>query len=63
LAAVKKWEKWGFIDVEGNEVIPFLYDFVGHFHRGVSEVVRGKNMFFINHRGDRVDEPNVKKLG
>lgn len=63
LAGVKKWEKWGFIDIEGNEVIPFLYDFVGHFHRGVAEVVRGRNMFYINHRGDRVDEPEFKKLG
>jgi tetratricopeptide (TPR) repeat protein len=63
LAGVKKWEKWGFIDVEGNEVIPFVYEFVGHFNRGVAEVVRGKNMFHINHRGDRVDEPTFKQLG
>lgn len=63
LAGVKKWEKWGFIDVEGNEVIPFVYDFVGHFKKGVAEVVRGRDMYFINHRGDRVSEPDFKKLG
>ena len=63
LAGVKKWEKWGFIDVEGNEVIPFIYDFVGHFKMGVAEVVKGKDMYYINHRGDRVAEPEFKKLG
>ncbi len=62
LAGVKKWEKWGFIDVEGNEIIPFLYDFVGHFHLGVAEVVRGKEMYFINHRGDRVEGPKVREI-
>ena len=63
LAGVKKWEKWGFIDVEGNEVIPFVYDFVGHFRNGVSEVSVKREMFYINHRGERVPEPEVKKLG
>jgi len=63
LAGVKKWEKWGFIDIEGNEVIPFIYDFVGHFRNGVAEVSQKREMFYINHRGERVPEPEVKKLG
>ena len=63
LAAVKKWEKWGFIDIEGNEIIPFIYDFVGHFINGVSEVAAQRTMYHINHRGERVPEPEVKKLG
>jgi hypothetical protein len=62
LAGVKKWEKWGFIDIEGNEIIPFEYDFVGHFRNGAAEVVRNKQMYFINHRGERIAEPEVRKL-
>lgn len=62
LAAVKKWDKWGFIDVEGNEVIPFVYDFVGHFRNGRTEVWQAKENFFINHLGERVDESGKKLL-
>lgn len=47
LAAVKKGGLWGFIDVEGNVVIPFAYDFVSHFERGVSEVYREGKKFQI----------------
>lgn len=55
LAGVRKWEKWGFIDIEGSEIIPFRYDFVGHFKNGLAEVIQDGQTFQINHRGDRVD--------
>lgn len=54
LAGVKKWEKWGFIDIEGNEIIPFQYDFVGHFKDGMAEVIAGNETFMINHTGKRL---------
>lgn len=62
LAGVKKWERWGFIDIEGNEIIPFQYTFVGHFRNGVAEVVKDKEMFYINHRGERIPDAEVKHL-
>ncbi|MCH2045095.1 MAG: WG repeat-containing protein [Saprospiraceae bacterium] len=55
LAGVKKWDKWGFIDIEGNEIIPFVYDFAGNFRDGVAEVIQHNTIFYINHRGERVD--------
>ena len=60
LAAVKKWDKWGFIDIEGNEIIAFEYDFAGHFRGGVVEVTQNKETFFINHLGERVDTDEAK---
>lgn len=30
--------KWGFIDVHGNTMIPFLYDYVGAFSEGLASV-------------------------
>ncbi len=62
LAGVKKWDKWGFIDIEGNEVIPFEYDFVGHFRNGVVEVIQGNETFYINHLGERIEEDLNKHL-
>lgn len=60
LAGVKKWEKWGFIDIEGNEIIPFEYQYVEHFDNGVAEVIKDNEVFFINHKGQRVDLQNIK---
>jgi hypothetical protein len=54
LAGVKKWEKWGFIDIEGNEIIPFEYDFVTHFKEGKAEVYKGTEHYFINHKNQKV---------
>jgi hypothetical protein len=62
LAGVKKWDKWGFIDIEGNEVISFVYDFVGHFRNGVVEVIQDHETFYINHLGERVEEEDALRL-
>ncbi|MCP4443311.1 MAG: WG repeat-containing protein [Aureispira sp.] len=60
LAGVKKWDKWGFIDIEGNEIIPFEYEFVEHFNNGVAEVIKDKEVFYINHKGQRVDIQTIR---
>lgn len=62
LAAVKKWDKWGFIDIEGNEIIPFEYDFAGHFKNGIVEVVQGNKTLYINHKGEPVDAKDAQRL-
>lgn len=54
LAGVKKWDKWGFIDIEGNEIIPFLYSYVSHFQNGIAQVILNQESFCINHRGQRI---------
>lgn len=57
LAGVKKWDRWGFIDIEGNEIIAFQYEYVTHFQNGVAQVIEvgGSEPYCINHRGERVD--------
>ncbi|WMX11997.1 MULTISPECIES: WG repeat-containing protein [unclassified Aureispira] len=55
LAGVKKWERWGFIDIEGNEVIPFLYNYVSHFQNGIAQVIKNGETYCINHKGERVE--------
>jgi hypothetical protein len=47
-AAVKNAsEKWGYIDTDGNTVIPFDFDDAYSFRDGVARVVRGKKYGFI----------------
>ncbi|MGH1338632.1 MAG: WG repeat-containing protein [Aureispira sp.] len=57
LAGVKKWDRWGFIDIEGNEVISFQYEYVTHFQNGIAQVIEvgGSEPYCINHRGERVE--------
>ena len=55
LAGVKKWEKWGFIDIEGNEIIPFKYSYVSHFQNGIAQVILKNETYCINHKGERVE--------
>ena len=54
LAGVKKWELWGFINVEGQTIIPFQYQFARSFKDGKAEVYQGSERFFINHLGERL---------
>jgi len=55
LAGVKKWERWGFIDIEGNEIIPFHYNYVSHFQNGIAQVIKDNKTYCINHKGKRVE--------
>jgi hypothetical protein len=55
LAGVKKWTKWGFIDIEGNEVIPFIYSYVSHFQNGIAQVILDNETYCVNHKGERIE--------
>lgn len=55
LAAVKKLDTWGFIDIEGREIIPFQYKFVGHFSDGRVEVFTASDAYYIDKQGRRLD--------
>lgn len=57
LAGVKKLDRWGFIDIEGNEAIPFDYQYVTHFQNGIAQVIHyhDPTPYCINHRGERVE--------
>ncbi len=51
LAAVRKRNKWGFIDHEGQIVIPIQFDHVAHFNAGKAEVVLNEKRYFITKSG------------
>jgi hypothetical protein len=55
LAGVKKWDNWGFIDIEGNEIIPFIYSYVSHFQNGIAQVIHNDETFCINHKGEKTE--------
>ena len=44
--------KWGFIDVDGNIVIPFTYEHAKPFKNGKSEILLDKQSHIINTKGE-----------
>ena len=48
LAAVKGKEGWGFVDVKGNVIIPFIYKKVRDFHEGRAAVKTEKGWGYID---------------
>ncbi len=61
LAGVKKWDKWGFVDIEGNEIIPFKYDYVSSFQNGIAQVIVKRDTWCINHAGETVEADIIRK--
>lgn len=54
LAAVRKNEKFGFINKQNEVIIPFKYDNVYSFIYGEAKVVIGKESFYIDKKGNRI---------
>ena len=55
LAAVSDGKKYGFINIKGDTVIPFIYDDIFHgFSRGLSDVTKNDSCGYINKRGEIV---------
>lgn len=51
MAAVKKGDKWGFINENGEPVIPMEYDEAGYFKEGLACVGKGDKYGFIDKQG------------
>jgi hypothetical protein len=57
MAAVRLFSnKWGFIDMNGDEVIPPQYDAVTCFYEGIAFVMLDDAYFFIDKAGNEVSE-------
>lgn len=57
----KKYDyKWGYIDEEGNEIIPCIYDYVEDFHDGYAIVVEHKHKIMPLNDSFFVSEPRYK---
>ncbi|MDR0859311.1 MAG: WG repeat-containing protein [Oscillospiraceae bacterium] len=57
LAAVSKDGKSGYIDKNGNAVIPFIYDKAAPFSEGLAAVLLNEKWGFIDKNGNMVLEP------
>lgn len=55
-AAVKKGKKWGYIDINGNEVVEFKYDEAWRFTEGRAAVKKGKKWGYIDKDGNGIGE-------
>jgi hypothetical protein len=44
--------KYGFVDTEGNEVVPVKYDWVGNFSKGRSKVLLNGKWGFVDTEGN-----------
>jgi hypothetical protein len=71
LAAVRKKDKFGFIDVSGNTVIPFQFDAVMDFSEGYCSVAQINNTnedsiyydwFFIDEKGNKISNKTYSEL-
>ena len=54
LARVKQNEKWGFINTQGEVVIPCIYDNAWRFFEGLAAVEQNDKWGFINTKGEVV---------
>ncbi len=48
LARVRRGNKWGYINEEGEEIIPLIYDYAHDFHNGTTSVKFGNENPRIN---------------
>jgi hypothetical protein len=54
VGAFLKNDKWGYVDLSGNIVIPPKFRYAGAFDNGMARVALNGKCFFINHKGERV---------
>ncbi len=53
-AKTRLGDKWGFVDISGNEVVPVKYDEAYEFFEGLAPVRLGNKWGFVNGKGELV---------
>jgi hypothetical protein len=56
LAAARKYGKWGFVNNNGEEIIPFVYDAATSFYEGKVLVIKNEKYYYINKKGKCVKD-------
>lgn len=51
-AAVQNGEKWGFINTEGKEIVPCIYEMVSSFSDGMACVCKNGKWGYVNENGE-----------
>ena len=59
LAKVKKYNKWGFVNKKGKEIIPVQYEEVDKFHNGLSRVKKNGKYGYIDKTGKEIIPINI----
>ena len=62
LARVELNGKYGFINEEGEEVIPLKYDNAGNFSEGLAEVKLNGKWGLVNTKGEEVVPPEYTSI-
>lgn len=57
LAPVSIRGKYAYIDIYGDVIIPFIYDYASSFNYGYALVIEGKDWYFINSGGESTYGP------
>jgi hypothetical protein len=59
LVRVGTYDGYDFIDKQGKEVIPIIFDKVNSFSEGLAEVKFIDKLFYINREGNYVKDKNL----
>jgi hypothetical protein len=64
LAAVRRGDKWGYVDRAGGQALAFQYEDASTFSGGLAEVTKDGKSFFIDKAGEKIFEvPNRTVIG
>ncbi len=61
-AAVKKGNKWGYINTKGEEVLPCVYDDAGAFGDGLAAIQKNNKWGYIDTKGKVVIPINIEAM-
>lgn len=62
-AFVKRRGKYGFMDVNGRTIVPFIYQNANHFGNGLAGVKIGSRWGFVDEKGRLVISPQFEEVG
>jgi hypothetical protein len=62
-AVVKLNKKWGYVDTDGNEVVPLKYDYVGDFCEGRAWVKLNQKYGFVDKDGNEIIPLRYDEVG
>ena len=53
--AVEEDGKWGYVDKEGKEIVPLVYEDAEDYKDGKARVKTNGEYFYIDYNGNRID--------
>jgi hypothetical protein len=50
-----RFGKWGFVDKEGKEIVPLVYEAAEDYKDGKARVKKNGEWFYIDYNGNRIE--------